>query len=133
MRTTSYFLVPSAALVGAVAFCGVAAAGDAPDLTGTWRGYSVQITNQQGYRAQENTITITDQNGRRFRGEVKHAGGTENFIGVIRSNNRKFYWVDVEDEGHVVGEIIRPNVIETCYLDAGEDAVAGCTLLTRQR
>lgn len=109
-----------------------AAAGGTPNLQGEWRGYTAQITKDTDYRAYENVINITDQNGRRFEGTVKHAGGTENFIGVIRSNNKTFYWVDTSDDGKVFGKVLGADVIETCYLDSGEDAVAGCSILTRR-
>lgn len=122
-----------AAALGTAGFAGSAAAGEAPDLRGKWRGTTQQVTNEQGYREHENTIEITDQAGRRFVGTVTHGGGTEKFIGVIRSDNKTLYWVDVEDDGQVIGELIRPGVMETCYLDAGTDAVAGCSILTHQR
>jgi hypothetical protein len=128
-----FALALAVTVLGAATFSGLAMAGDAPDLRGTWRGYSDQVSAKHGYVERENTINITDQNGRRFRGTVTHAGGTEKFIGIIRSKNKKFYWVDVEDDGIVFGKIIRPDVLETCYLDAGEDAVAGCSTLVRQR
>ena len=123
----------AAAVLGAAAFFGFAKAHDVPDLTGAWIGHSVQVSAKHGYVERENTINITDQNGRRFQGTVTHAGGTEKFIGIIGSKYRKFYWVDVEDDGIVFGKILRRDVLETCYLDPGQDAVAGCSTLVRQR
>lgn len=126
------FAIASAIALGGATLYSPAASAGAPDLKGEWRGYTAQITSETDYYSRENVINITDQNGRRFEGSVKHAGGTEEFIGVIRSDNKTFYWVDLADDGRVHGKVIGEDVIETCYLDAGEDAVAGCTILTRR-
>lgn len=139
MRTLTMTAACAACLIAVAGFAGSAAArgggggGGVVDLTGTWKGYSDQITKKDGYVERENTITITDQKGRRFKGTVTHAGGTEEFIGIIRAHHGKFYWVDVDDDGIVFGRVVGPDVIETCYLDPGEDAVAGCSTLVRQR
>ena len=105
---------------------------DIPNLRGSWYGHADQVSNERGYFYGDNEVEITYQSGRRFIGAVTHAGGTEKFIGVIRHNNTTFYWVDTGDGGHVFGEVIVPDVIETCYLEEGVHAVAECTILTRR-
>ena len=79
-----------------------------------------------------NTQKITDQKDRVFKGHVIHKGGTEEFVGVIKSDYKNFYWADSSnDDGKVIGTIIKKNKIETCYLDSGRDAIAGCSILER--
>ncbi|MGB8275241.1 MAG: hypothetical protein WCF16_08255, partial [Alphaproteobacteria bacterium] len=104
-----------------------------PDLTGKWHGHHYAVTVSEGYVDRENTITVTEQKGNRFTGTVEHGGVSENFIGIIRNNNRTFYWVDTKDSGIVQGEVIRSGIIETCYLEAGANGVAGCTVLVREQ
>ena len=38
-----------------------------------------------------------------------------------------------DDDGKVIGRILKKNKIETCYLDSGKDAVAGCSILKRAK
>ena len=76
---------------------------------------------------------ITEQNNRLFKGYVIHKGGKEAFVGVIRSDYINFYWADSgNDDGKVIGTILKKNKIETCYLDSGRDAVVGCSILLRK-
>ena len=70
---------------------------------------------------------------RLFKGFVIHKGGKEAFVGVIKSDSKNFFWADSsDDDGKVIGTILKKNKIETCYLDSGKDAVAGCSILLRQ-
>ena len=61
-------------------------------------------------------------------------GGKEDFVGVIKSDYKNFYWADSSnDDGKVIGTILKKNKIETCYLDSGRDAIAGCSILERMK
>ena len=91
--------------------------------------YAKKIPNLVGVWSGEN---ITEQKSRVFRGFVIHKNGKEEFVGVIKSNHKDFFWADSsDDDGKVIGTILDKKTIETCYLDSGRDAVAGCSILKR--
>lgn len=103
-----------------------------PNLVGKWEGENIKSTIKKGFVRSRNTVQITKQQHRLFKGYVIHKNGKEEFVGVIKSDNKNFYWADSsDDDGKVIGSIIKKNKIETCYLDSGRDAVAGCTILKR--
>ncbi len=127
-------LLSVAGVLGAVALSGLASADSpgVPDMMGTWSGDNRTISAAEGYRVRKKSVNVTEQQGRRFKGTVDYADGTDRFIGILRSDNKSFMWVDIESQGHVFGEIVSPGVIEACYLHTGEDAVAGCSILVKQ-
>ena len=99
-----------------------------------WKGENIQSSIKKGYSRNQNTIEIIEQKNRVFKGFVVHKGGKEEFVGVIRANGTDFYWVDSsDDDGKGIGEILKKNKIETCYLDSGRDAIAGCSVLKREK
>jgi len=99
-----------------------------PNLIGKWQGENIQSTLKHGFIKSKNTVEITEQ-----RGYVIHKGGKEAFVGVIKSDYKNFYWADSSnDDGKVIGTILKKNKIETCYLDSGKDAIAGCSILLRE-
>ena len=105
---------------------------DIPNLVGKWQGDNIKSSLKKGFVKSNNVVEITEQRNRLFKGYVIHKGGKEAFVGVIRSDHRNFYWADSSnDDGKVIGTILRKNKIETCYLDSGRDAVAGCSILLR--
>ncbi len=104
-----------------------------PNLTGKWHGENIQYTLKNGFVKSKNTVEITEQRNRLFKGYVIHKGGKEAFVGVIKSDYKNFYWADSSnDDGKVIGTILKKNKIETCYLDSGKDAIAGCSILLRK-
>ena len=104
-----------------------------PNLVGKWEGENIKSTLKKGFVRSNNVVEITEQRNRLFRGYVIHKGGKEAFVGVIRSDYINFYWADSSnDDGKVIGTILNKNKIETCYLDSGRDAVAGCSILLRK-
>ena len=117
----------------AAAFPVSAALAETPNLVGTWKGTSERVNAKGEYSEREKTIEIVDQNGRRFHGVAKDARAAEKFIGVIRSDDTTFYWVDAEDVGQVQGRILDADRIETCYLESGKHAIAACSILSRER
>ena len=89
---------------------------------------------KNGFLKSINVVEITEQKSRLFKGHVIHKGGKEEFVGVIRSDHKNFFWADSsDDDGKVIGRILKKNKIETCYLDSGKDAVAGCSILKRAK
>lgn len=105
-----------------------------PNLLGKWEGENIKSTLKQGFLRSTNVVEITDQNNRLFRGHVLHKGGKEPFVGVIKSDHKNFFWADSSnDDGKVIGTILKKNKIETCYLDSGKDAIAGCSILIRDK
>ena len=104
-----------------------------PNLVGNWEGENIKSTLKKGFLKGKNIIEITEQKNRLFKGYVIHKGGKEAFVGVIRSDYINFYWADSgNDDGKVIGIILKKNKIETCYLDSGRDAVVGCSILLRK-
>lgn len=117
----------------AAAFCAAlpaAALAEPPVLKGFWEGTSESVTAKNLFKENAIKVGILDQQGNRFWGTTSHGGETEKMVGVIRSDGKTFYWVDVEDSGVVHGTILAPNKIETCYLESGEHAIAACSILT---
>ena len=103
-----------------------------PNLVGKWQGVNIKSSLKKGFVKSNNVVEITDQKNRLFKGYVIHKGGKEAFVGVIKSDYKNFYWADSSnDDGKVIGTILKKNKIETCYLDSGRDAVAGCSILLR--
>ena len=103
-----------------------------PNLVGKWQGENIKSSLKKGFVKSNNVVEITEQKNRLFKGYVIHKGGKEAFVGVIRSDYKNFYWADSSnDDGKVIGIILKKNKIETCYLDSGRDAVAGCSILLR--
>ena len=104
-----------------------------PNLIGKWEGENIKSTLKKGFLKSKNIIEITEQKNRLFKGYVIHKGGKEAFVGVIKSDHKTFYWADSsDDDGKVIGTILKKNKIETCYLDSGKDAVVGCSNLFRE-
>ena len=100
-----------------------------PNLIGKWQGENIKSSLKKGFVKSNNVVEIKN---RLFKGYVIHKGGKEAFVGVIRSDYKNFYWADSSnDDGKVIGIILKKNKIETCYLDSGRDAVAGCSILLR--
>ena len=105
-----------------------------PNLIGKWEGENIKSTLKKGFVRSNNVVEITEQRNRLFKGYVIHKGGKEAFVGVIKSDYINFYWADSSnDDGKVIGTILQKNKIETCYLDSGRDAVAGCSILLREK
>ena len=103
-----------------------------PNLIGKWQGENIKSTLKKGFLRSNNVVEITEQKNRLFKGYVIHKGGKEAFVGVIKSDYKNFYWADSSnDNGIVIGTILKKNKIETCYLDSGRDAIAGCSILLK--
>ena len=101
------------------------------DLTGVWQGTNKSYSTEKGHRTWEKKITIFEQKERIFKGYFKYADGEKNFLGVLRSNNKNFYWVSLESKGYIHGEIINNNTIEVCYTEAHKGAAVGCAILKK--
>lgn len=105
-----------------------------PNLVGKWKGENIKSSLKKGFVKSNNIVEITEQKSRVFKGHVIHKGGKEEFVGVIKSDHKGFFWADSsDDDGKVIGTILSKKKIETCYLDSGRDAVAGCSILYREK
>ena len=105
-----------------------------PNLIGKWEGENIKSTLKKGFVRSNNVVEITEQRNRLFKGYVIHKGGKEAFVGVIKSDYKNFFWADSSnDDGKVIGTILKKDKIETCYLDSGKDAIAGCSILERMK
>lgn len=104
-----------------------------PNLVGTWVGENRTISDQKGYRDWgTKTVKITEQRDRRFRGHFTYAEGTKHFFGIIYPDNETFTWVASDSKGYNHGRVLEPDRISACYIEAGEDATAGCADMKRK-
>ncbi len=107
---------------------------DIPNLIGVWSGKNVTVSDSKGYKEwDKKTIQITEQKDRRFRGTFTYADGTKNFFGVLYPDNISFTWVSTPSKGFVQGRILSDNTIGACYVEAYEQATAGCATLEREQ
>jgi len=106
---------------------------DIPNLIGSWSGENVTVSDQKGYKIWGNKVVhITEQKDRRFRGTFTYPDGTKNFSGVIYPDNISFTWVSTNSRGFNHGRILGENKIGACYVEAWEQATAGCATLIRE-
>ena len=103
------------------------------NLVGDWEGENKSYSLEKGHRIWDKKITIYEQNQKIFKGVFKYSGGERNFLGVIRFDNKTFYWVSSEGKGYIHGEILNYDTIEACYIEAGKNAAVGCTILKRKK
>ena len=106
---------------------------ETPDLSGSWVGKAEQVTAQWEFGERDVVLSIVEQKGSRFYGTITHHGTPDKIVGVIRSDNKTFYWVDVNDHGQAQGQILGPDQIEVCHLEAGDHARASCAVLAHKR
>lgn len=102
-----------------------------PNLIGEWRGLNQTVSDLKGFQEWEKTVHITEQQDRRFRGHFEYSEGRKDFFGVIHPGNRRFTWVASDSKGYNFGRVHRRNKISTCYVEAWEEATAGCVILKR--
>ena len=102
-----------------------------PSLIGTWDGNAYTIGDIYGLRTRRRTIHITEQTDRRFRGTFEYDEGKITFFGIIYPDNVTFAWVNPKSKGYNHGHIFAPDHISACYVEAGEQATAGCSDLRR--
>jgi len=107
------------------------AADDGPSLIGTWSGHTNSIGDIYGLRTRERTVHITEQTDRRFRGYFVYEGGRRDFFGVVFPDNTSFAWTSTAAKAVTEGRILADNHIAACYIEAGAEATAGCSDLTR--
>lgn len=106
---------------------------DIPDLKGTWSGNNDTVSKEKGFKTWKKTIHITEQQGRRFKGNFTYAAGHKEFFGVIYPDNKSFTWVNPGSRGYNHGRILDDNTISACYVEAGIDATAGCATLEKKK
>ena len=113
-----------------------------PDVRGTWKGESETIILGAGnphhaatkpsprLNSVAFTLTVNQQDGRRFSGTFSSARGKETVIAVI-SRTGTIYLID--DDGYTVGTMLAPNRMELCYfMQSPKSRIASCTELTKQ-
>ena len=113
-----------------------------PDLRGTWKGESETIILGAGnphhaatkpsprLNSVAFTLTVNQQDGRRFSGTFSSARGNDPVVAVI-SRTGAIYMVD--DDGYTVGAMLAPNRMELCYMQQSpKSRLASCTELTKQ-
>lgn len=104
-----------------------------PNLVGVWKGPNQTVSEQKGYKEwPEKVVEITEQKDRRFRGTFTYPDGTKNFFGVIYPDNISITWVSTNSRGFNHGRILGENTLSACYVEAWEQATAGCATLVRE-
>jgi hypothetical protein len=115
-----------------------------PDLRGTWKGESETIVLGAGnphhavtqsaaprLSSAAFTLTVDQQDGRRFSGTFSSARGSETVVAIV-SRTGTIYMVD--DDGYNVATMLAPNRMELCYLHlSSASRIASCTELTKQQ
>ena len=102
-----------------------------PSLIGTWDGNADTIGDIYGLRSRRRTVHIFEQTDRRFRGYFTYDEGRRDFFGIIYPDNVTFTWVNPQSKGYNQGHIFSADHISACYVEAGPEATAGCSDLTR--
>ena len=134
-----------ASLMGTPVLAQTLAPGSIPDLRGTWKGESESVVFGAGidphhgsgpredatrFTSKPFTMTIDQQDGRRFSGTFSSERSTETVIGVVSRNGTIFM---VDSDGYAAGTLLAPNRWESCYLHLSAAArVASCTVFTKQ-
>ena len=103
-----------------------------PNLLGEWKGINQTVSDAKGFQEWEKVVTISEQQDRRFRGNFEYSEGSVEFFGVIFPDNITFAWVSEKSKGYNVGKIMATDEISSCYIEAGEQATAGCVTLIRE-
>lgn len=120
-----------------------AAESNVPDLRGTWTGDSETIVLGRGNDHHTSkgtpaprmssapfTLTIDQQDGRRFSGTFSSPRHSEKVIAVV-SRSGPIYLID--DDGYSIGTMLAPNRMELCYLKQSPNSrIASCTELTKR-
>jgi hypothetical protein len=116
---------------------------NAPDLKGGWSGTAeivhrseaaehVDPTAEPSFRTLPFTITIEQQEGRRFAGSLASARASDPLIGMIRSDGRRLHMVD--NDGTLTGELLGPDEMEVCRTEVTPHSMnVYCAMLTRRR
>ncbi len=107
------------------------AADSGPNLVGTWSGHTDSIGDIYGLRTRERTVHITEQTDRRFRGYFVYEGGRRDFFGIVFPDNTSFAWTSTAAKSVTEGRILGDDHMAACYIEAGTEATAGCSDLTR--
>jgi hypothetical protein len=113
-----------------------------PDLRGTWKGESESILlgggnphhaptqNEPQLRSVAFTLTVDNQDGRRFSGTFSSPRSSEKIVAVMSRSGTIFM---ADDEGYAHGTMLAPNRMELCYLHvSGASRIASCAELTKQ-
>jgi hypothetical protein len=104
-------------------------------LVGTWVGERDRMAKDEGRRAAQATLVITEQQGRTFKGNLKRSNATgdeeEPLWGAFAPDGRLMMGAD--EEGTYIFTLINPDTLDYCYSEAGAKARAVCGRLLRQR
>jgi hypothetical protein len=125
----------------------VMAAGDVPDLKGTWTGHLVGMRHGKGdpvaHRADKGlrtvtaadmTLTIDFQEGRVFSGTHSSGKGKtkETVIGVIRSDNKNVVMTD--DDSFFLAKLLAPDKLEVVWSEVEyPEHGAGIAIYTKKK
>ena len=132
-----------AALIGATFL--PAAAQDAPNLVGTWKGTAEAVhIGSNPYRATDRsgvsfsaeplefTFVIAEQQGNRFAGESSSGESRETLIGALRPDNSG--GVILDNDGRYDFSLRDADTLDLCHSHSNQTSrVAACYTVTRER
>ena len=116
---------------------------DVPDLKGAWSGTAEIVHRSEvaehidpaakpSFLTLPFTITIEQQEGRRFAGSLASARASDPLIGRIRPDGRRLHMAD--NDGTLTGELLGPNEMEVCRTEVTPHSMnVYCATLTRRR
>lgn len=123
-------------LIAAVALSTPALADEVVSLVGTWSGPGEGVSIQEGWRDGPAKIVVEEQKGRAFKAKVVYqkadgSVGEADLLGAVAPDGKTI--VMVQDDGHLIANLQSPDVLDICYLETGDDAMAVCSRLDRQK
>jgi hypothetical protein len=113
----------------------VMAPASAQELVGTWKGAGDGASLDRGlWQGNGGSIVVTEQSGRAFKAQVvwqtPEGEGREDILGVIAPDGKTLHRVG--NDGHHMATLQSATVMDHCYVETGDDALAVCSRLERQ-
>ena len=133
MRKTIYAIITTLVLALTLPVGCMDGGGAPPNLVGVWHGMNHTVSQLKGYQEWQKTVHVTEQQDRRFRGYFDYAEGRIDFFGVVFPDDSSFAWVSAASKGYNLGRILGRDKLSACYVEAGDQATAGCVELTREK
>lgn len=123
------------AVMLATLFAGQAIAAEKVSLVGTWTGQRERIAKNDGLRDGTATLVITEQKGRTFKGYLnrsnKDGDVKEDLWGAFTPGGRLM--VGSDEEGIYSFALVNANMLDYCYVEAGNSPRSVCARLSRKR
>ena len=104
-------------------------------IVGTWTGHRERFASADGYRNGTATLTVTEASGLTFRGtmSVSMPDGdlTDPLVGAFTPNGALMAGGD--QEGVYSFERVNAKTLDYCYVESGDNYLAACGRLKKQK